>query len=62
MSRSSVETNFEIREMRAWGSTVGKAMLEADLFRRAMFLSGLNSRIWPWGFLYAFMPSKHSKA
>lgn len=62
MKRSSRETNFEIREMRASGSTVGRAMREADLFRRAIFLSGLKRLIWPSGVLYAFMPSKHSKA
>lgn len=51
MKRSSIETNLEIREIRACGSTVGRAMREADSFRRAMFLSGLKSRIWPCGFL-----------
>ena len=47
IKRSSMATNFEIREMRASGSTVGRAMREADLFSRAIFLSGLKRRIWP---------------
>ncbi len=47
MKRSSKETNLEIREIKASGSTVGRAMREADLFRRAMFLSGLKRLIWP---------------
>lgn len=37
--------------MRASGSKVGRAMRAADLFKRAIFLSGLNRFIWPLAFL-----------
>jgi len=62
MNRSSKATNREISLIKADGSTVGKAILADELFSRAMFLSGLKSPISPFFFLYAFMPSKHSKA
>ncbi len=60
--RSSNKTNFDINLRKASGSKVGKAIREAELFMRAIFLSGRNRLIFPSLFLYAFMPSKHSNA
>lgn len=51
MKRASIATNFLISLMKASPSTAGKAMRAADLLSRAMFLSGRNSRSWPWSFL-----------
>ena len=51
MKRSSIVTNLDIRSIRAFGSTVGRAMRAEDLFNRAMFLSGRKSRIRPSEFL-----------
>lgn len=62
MNRSSMAENFEIRSMSAEDENVGNAILAQDFLKRAIFFSGLNSLTWPLLFLYAFMPSKHSKA
>lgn len=48
IKRSSRDTNFEMRSMKAEGSIVGRAIRADDVFRRAMFFSGLKRRIFPF--------------
>ena len=60
--RSSNFTNSFINSINLSPSQVGKAIRAADLFSRFIFISGRNSVNSPRGFLYAFMPSKHSNA
>lgn len=49
--RCSIETNFDINLRKASGSKVGRAIRAADLFIRAIFLSGLNKLRSPYLFL-----------
>lgn len=62
MNLSSSRTKREMRSVRAAPSNRGKAMRSAERLRRYMLRSGLKRRISLLGFLYAFMPSKASKA
>lgn len=62
MNRWSIDTNLEINSMSFSPSNVGNVIRAEDLFNLAIFLSGLNNLIFPSSFLYAFIPSKHSKA
>ena len=62
IKRSSILTNLAMSSVNASPSNVGSAMRAAERFSRRMFLSGLKRRSSPLGFLYAFMPSKASKA
>lgn len=59
---SSNRQNCLSRSIMAAGSKVGRAIRALLRFNLAIFISGRNNLTRPILSLYAFMPSKHSKA